>query len=220
MTLADGFLPLVAVPLIALAAHRMRAVDFGGMLSGLCLGALVASGLGWAGIAMLGTMLLLGTLTSRRGARNRDWIQVASNGVVAAAAGGAALGGASWGAAAAAGALAAALSDTVSGELGSRLAARPRRLLFGPVVKPGTDGGMSLPGTLLGLLAAPLVPLAGAVFDARGIVLLGLAGFCGNLFDSFSGWAIQPHLGRRGNDWTNLAATVSGAAVGLLLLGV
>jgi len=219
MNLANGLWPLTVVPLIALAAYRTRAVDRGGMLCGLCLGALVATGLGWAGIAMLGTMLVLGTLASPRGARNRDWLQVASNGAMAAAAGGAALCGAGWGFVAAAGALSAALSDTVSGELGRRLAANPRLMLVGPVVPAGTDGGMSFQGTLLGLLAAPLVPLAGGGFDPRSLVLLGLAGFCGNLCDSLVGLRIQSRLGRRGNDWTNLVATVCGAIAGLLLLG-
>jgi uncharacterized protein (TIGR00297 family) len=120
-----------------------------------------------------------------------------------------------------AGALAAALSDTVAGELGRRYGGRPRILLLGARVPVGTDGAMTVIGTLSGLLAAPLVPVAGAVAGGdpglRAIVAVGAAGFLGNLSDSFFGRAVQARLGRWGNDWVNLLASLVGAALAILL---
>jgi uncharacterized membrane protein len=36
----------------------------------------------------------------------------------------------------------------------------------------------------------------------------------GNVADSILGVCVQPHLGARGNDWTNLLATACGGALG------
>jgi uncharacterized membrane protein len=85
----------------------------------------------------------------------------------------------------------------------------------------GTDGAMTWIGTLSGLLAAPLVPLAGGVAGGdpgvRAIVVVSAAGFLGNLSDSFFGRAVQARLGRRGNDWVNLMASLVGAALAVAI---
>lgn len=216
----DGAWPLVAVPAVALAALATRATTPGGAAAGALVGLAMAAGAGWAGFLMLATMLVLATLASAREERGRDWVQVLSNGSVAAAAAVAAGAGAPWGVAAAGGALATVLSDTVSAELGRRFGGAPRALLLGPALPRGADGAMSPLGTLSGVLAAlpvPLVALAlGALPDARAALLVAAAGLGGNLLDSVLGLAAQPGLGRRGNDWVNLAATLGGAALGAL----
>jgi len=221
--LPHGAGPLLAVPLIALAAWVARAVRSSGALGGALLGLGVAWGAGWAGIAMLGTLLLVGTLATRREARRRGALQAACNGGAALAAAIAAGLGSPSALFALGGALATALGDTVSGELGRRLAPRPRLLLVGPRVAAGTDGAMSLRGTLLGALAAALVPLAGTLAGLRwGLCAIGavtLAGVLGGLVDSLLGAVLQPRLGPRGNDWVNLAATTAGAVFGALLAG-
>jgi uncharacterized protein (TIGR00297 family) len=219
--LPDGPWPLAAVVLCALLSLRTRAVSRGGALAGTGVAMAIVVGAGWPGFAMLLALLVVGTLSSgveRRGRRAR---QVLCNGGVAALAALAAGLGASWAGAALAGALASALSDTVAGELGRRYGGPPRTLLFGARVSVGADGGMTWTGTLAGLLAAPLVPAAGAVAGGaaggRAIAAVAVAGFLGNVCDSILGRTVQARLGRWGNDWVNLGATLCGAALAVLL---
>jgi uncharacterized protein (TIGR00297 family) len=170
---------------------------------------------------MLLALLVVGTLSSGPERRQRGVPQVLCNGGVAALAALTAGLGAPWARAALAGALAAALSDTVAGELGRRYGGRPRVLLFFAPAPVGADGAMTWIGTLAGLLAGPLVPLAGAVAggaaSGRAIVAVAAAGFLGNLVDSVLGHAVQARLGRWGNDWVNLLATTCGAAFAVAL---
>jgi len=215
--LPDGPWPLAAVVVCALLSLRTRAVRPSGAWAGTLVATVIVVGAGWAGLAMLLALLLVGTLSSGPDRRERGALQVLCNGGVAAAAALAAGFGAPWAGPAMAGALASALSDTVAGELGRRYGGRPRILLLGARVPVGTDGAMTLTGTLSGLLAAPLVPVAGALAggdpSVRAIVAVGAAGFLGNLSDSFFGRAVQSHLGRWGNDWVNLWASLVGAAL-------
>ena len=222
-TLADGIAPVLTVPVIALAAWASGAMSWRGALGGFLIGLAITAGAGWAGLAMLGALLLFGTLVSRRNARRRSALQAFCNGAAASAAALAALAGAGWGLAAVGGALSAALSDTVAGELGQRFDRKPRLLLFGPALPAGVDGAMSVPGTLLGALAAALVPLfgllAGAPWDLRSVALIAGAGLAGNLIDSLLGAFVQPRLGRHGNDWVNLMATGASALLAAQLVG-
>jgi uncharacterized membrane protein len=217
----DGLIPLLVVPVIALTALRARAVSSGGALAGGLVGGLIAAGTGWPGLAMLATLLLLGTLVSSRSRRGRDALQVLCNGGAASVAALAAGLGHPWGWAAAAGGLSAALSDTVSGELGRRWGGRPRALLLGRALRVGADGGMSWAGTGLGAAAALMVPavgqIAGAPFGIAQGLSIGAAGLVGNLLDSVLGLTLQPRLGTRGNDWTNLIATLGGAGLAVCL---
>jgi uncharacterized protein (TIGR00297 family) len=217
----EGPAPLLVVPVVAALALWRRAVDGGGAVAGCAVAAAMALGVGWAGVAMLATLLVLGTAVSAPSSRRRRWTQVIGNGGIAAAAALAAGFGASWGAAAAAGALATALSDTASSELGSRFGGTPRALLFGPAMARGADGGMTPLGTAIGLAAAAPVPavglLLGALGDARAFAAALLAGVLGNLADSAFGLLVQPRLGARGNDLCNLFATAAGAAAAVAL---
>ncbi len=205
----DGLWPVAAVPLIALAAYLLRAMSAGGAAMGSLLAVAITWGLGWTGLLMLATLLVVGTVVSDRSRRGRGALQAFCNGGGAAACALAAAFGWNWGGAGAVGALAAALSDTVAGEVGQRFKAPARMLLFGPRAPPGIDGGMSVLGTAAGLLAALPIPLiAGAPYMAP---ILGAV--AGNLADSILGATVQRRLGRRGNDLVNLMATVIGAAV-------
>ncbi|MHC4223921.1 MAG: DUF92 domain-containing protein [Planctomycetota bacterium] len=202
------------VPLIAAVALVSRAVTLSGAIAGIVTGAAIAFGAGWSGLAMLAVLLGVGTLASARSSRRRDAFQVFCNGGVAALAALAAGFGAAWGMAAMAGALAAALSDTVAGELGARWGGAPRALLLGPSLPKGADGGMSWTGTALGAVSALLVPAAGLACGATlDLWTIAAAGLAGNLLDSLVGLGLQPRLGKRGNDWTNLFASSAGAAL-------
>lgn len=211
----DGWGPVACVALAAAVSLATGATSRVGTATGALLGVAIAAGLGWRGFAMLATLLVVGTLASARKSRDRGAWQVACNALVAAAAALAAGVGAAWGGAAAAGALAAALSDTVSGEVGQRYGRGPRLLLLGPPAPPGTDGAMTVTGTVAGAASGLLVPLAGG-FGWRGVLWIGAAGLLGNLFDSVLGATVQGRLGRRGNDWTNLFAAAFGALAAVL----
>jgi len=216
----DGWIPILVVPFVALTALVVGAVRPSGALAGLFVGLALSWGLGWAGFAMLATLVAIGTLVSERGSRKRDAVQVFSNGGVAALAALAAAAGWEWGGAAAAGALAAALSDTVASEWGRRFGGEPRLMLLGPRVKSGRDGGMTWLGTCAGVCFAwpvPLVSMACGGLASFGVLSkVAAAGFAANLVDSALGVRVQKRLGPRGNDWVNLLATLGGAAMAAL----
>ena len=217
----DGWLPVAVVPVIALAAAWTRATTIPGAVTGLVVGAALAAGAGWPGLAMLAALLAIGTLVSERGGRRRDVVQVFCNGGVATAGALAAGLGETWGMAAAAGALATALSDTMAGEVGMRARAPARLLLFGRSVERGVDGGMSAVGTAAALAGAFLVPAAAmgaaGAWIGDAVWRWTLAGFVGQWIDSVLGAWVQPKLGPRGNDWVNLLASAAGAAVAVAL---
>jgi uncharacterized protein (TIGR00297 family) len=215
----DGPVPLVVVPVCCAMAFWLRMVKLSGALAGTAVSLAVAHGAGWCGLAMLAALLGLGHATTVRSRRRRGAWQVLCNGGVA---GVAALFASAWGLVAMAGALATSLSDTAGGELGQRFGGTPRFLLLGRPVPPGTDGGMSVFGTVTGLVMAAMVPLAGwaagAVFDMHTIVAVAAGGFACHFLDSFIGGTLQRYLGSRGNDWTNLLATGAGALVAVTFL--
>jgi uncharacterized protein (TIGR00297 family) len=89
--------------------------------------------------------------------------------------------------------LAAAAADTWATAVGTRSAAMPRLLGFGPRVPPGTNGGVTLAGSLGALVGASIVSVAGALAAGRIWLLpLGtLVGFAGMAMDSVAGATIQ-----------------------------
>ncbi len=127
-------------------------------------------------------------------------------------------------------ALAEAAADTISSEIGQVFGGEPRMITTLKPVAKGSDGGITLLGTLAGMLASLLVMLAG--FAAmKGSHFLGfwvsiglgaMGGSLGLLFDSVLGATVE----RRGwlnNDAVNFLSTLSaivfvfGLVAGLLL---
>lgn len=121
--------------------------------------------------------------------------------------------------AASAGALAEAAADTVSSELGQAAGGRTLLVTNLRAVAPGTNGGVSLTGTLAGLLAAATVVAACA---ALGMVTgsqaaaAAVAAVLGMLVDSFLGATLEPR-GVLTNNGVNLAGTLVAAGTTLLL---
>jgi uncharacterized protein (TIGR00297 family) len=119
-------------------------------------------------------------------------------------------------------ALAEAAADTVSSEVGQVLGGRPRMLTTLRLVEPGTDGGVSLIGTLAGVAAAVLVAIAGslALGGGRTIFCISCAGAVfGLFFDSLLGATLE----RRGwlnNDAVNFLSTASAAGFALGVLAI
>jgi uncharacterized protein (TIGR00297 family) len=120
------------------------------------------------------------------------------------------------------GCLAEATADTVSSEIGAAFGGRPFLLTTFRRVDPGTDGAVSLTGTLAGSIAAALVVTVG--IWSMGLTLReGLAAFLGGvaglIFDSFLGATVE-RRGWIGNDWVNFLSTIVGGAVAWALATV
>ncbi len=123
--------------------------------------------------------------------RGRSAAQVAANVGVAAIA--VAFGGV-LGVIAGVAALAEAAADTASSEVGQAAADRARLLPTFAVVPAGTDGAVSLPGTVAGIAAAAGVAgvaLAAALMSARVAAYAAIAGVLGMLFDSLLGATLE-----------------------------
>ena len=113
------------------------------------------------------------------------------------------------------GALAEATADTVSSEIGAAFGGRPYLLTTFRRVDSGTDGAVSLLGTVAGSVAAALVVAIGSW--SLGLTLRdGSAAFTGGLaglfFDSLLGATLE-RRGWLGNDWVNFLSTVVGGLV-------
>jgi uncharacterized protein (TIGR00297 family) len=119
-------------------------------------------------------------------------------------------------------ALGEAAADTVSSEVGQVLGAHPRMITTLRTVAAGTDGAISLTGTVAGAMAAAIVAATGT-FAVHGDPLMFWISFAGAvfglLFDSLLGATIE----RRGwlnNDAVNFLSTASAAGFALGLLAI
>lgn len=121
-----------------------------------------------------------------------------------------------------AGAIATALSDTLSSEIGG-LYDRPMLITSFDRVAPGTNGAISLEGTLAGAAGGAVIGglfmwLHGATLTTG--VVIGVAGIVGMLIDSLLGAMFEGRV--IGNHAVNAVATTVGAALaaGAHLVGV
>ena len=190
----------------------MKWLTGGGVVAALAVGGVTAWGLGWRGVALLFAFFISGSLLTRLaggGGGQRNVRQVLANGGVAAVAAGFG----SW--IVAAGALAAATADTWATEIGSWSPHPPRLITTWKPVSKGTDGGVTLLGTTGGLGGALFIAACTALLFSPGLTVVW-AGLAGMVVDSLLGATLQGKL-FVDNDVVNLAATITGAAVALLL---
>lgn len=184
-----------------------KALDFSGFLAAIFVGAAIFWGAGFYGAAVLIFFFLTGSVLARLPSKiefpgkkaKRDWKQVLANGL--------------WAAIlallygfkndeiyylACVSTLAVACADTVGGEIGLRRAKKTISLANLRTIPPGLSGGVSLAGTIAGLIGAVLLGMVG-VFSRRWdlllslklIALISLIGFLGSLFDSVLGAWLQ-----------------------------
>jgi uncharacterized protein (TIGR00297 family) len=119
-------------------------------------------------------------------------------------------------------ALAEAAADTVSSEVGQVFGGQPRMMTTLRKVEPGTDGAISMIGTLAGVAAAAIVALAGTLALACNWTFFAVScagGVFGLFFDSLLGTTLE----RRGwlnNDMVNFLSTASATAFALGLLAL
>jgi uncharacterized protein (TIGR00297 family) len=219
----------------AVLARILRGVNRSGALAGGLACFLLFAGGGPAVFSLLATLFTLTWASTRLGYRRklalglaekregRDGWQVMANLAIPALASAlfSATGNRAWLVAATA-ALAEAAIDTVASEIGQYRRADARMVTTLKRVPAGTDGGVTLPGTMAGLAAGLVIVgmAAGAGIVPQSQLWIPLAsGFAGMLFDSLLGATVQ----RRGwvsNQAVNFFATLAAGATafGIVIL--
>lgn len=188
----------------------MRWLTPRGWAAAVAVGLATVYGFGWRGFILLLAFLVSSSLlSSRRTSRNER--QVVANGGVAALA--ALLG--NW--PAFAGSIAAATADTWATEIGRRSPTPPRLVTTWTTVAPGTDGGMTLLGTLGGIAGAGFIAGTSSLLGFQWVLGVALAGTLGMVLDSILGATVQGKVRWMDNDVVNLAATLTGAVLSGLL---
>jgi uncharacterized protein (TIGR00297 family) len=117
-------------------------------------------------------------------------------------------------------ALAEATADTVSSEIGQAFGGQPILLTTLRRVPPGTDGAITLLGTLAGILAAALIAATGAPalgMTPAACLVAFAAGVCGLFFDSLLGATLE-QSGWIGNDLVNFSSTAFAATLAILAI--
>jgi uncharacterized protein (TIGR00297 family) len=213
--------------IFAALAYALGMVSRGGALGGFVVGTAIYVSLGPQGFAILAFFVVGGSLLTRlgygrkrrsgtaeaaggrRGARNA----LANCGVAVACALLYTLTSSDVLAAAFVAALGAAFADTAESEVGQIYGRAPRLITTLGKVLPGTDGAVSLAGTLAGIAAAALTAVLGLALglidDPTSMLLVALAAFLGTVVDSLVG-ALAPRVG---NELTNFLCTLVAAAL-------
>ena len=118
------------------------------------------------------------------------------------------------------GAVATATADTLASEIG--VLHQPRLITTFQKVDPGTDGAVSVLGTVAGIVGAAVIGLASYflgivpnIFVALGLSIV--SGTIGCFMDSLLGATFE-RQDLLTNEHVNLLATITGAIVGILLL--
>ena len=112
-------------------------------------------------------------------------------------------------------ALAEAAADTSSSEIGMAFPGKTWMITNFRPVRPGTDGGISLLGTIAALAGSASVAVAAVatgMAPARQTATIVLAGFFGTIIDSILG-AVFERRGWLDNDLVNLFSTAAAVAM-------
>jgi uncharacterized protein (TIGR00297 family) len=215
-------------------AYAIRGVDRSGLVAGLLLGTLIWASLGWQGWLLLLAFFVIGTgctklgyqrkaaakLAQEKGGRRGMRHALANGGVAAAAA----LFAATTAfpeafALAFAGALATAAADTAGSEIGQLWGRRTFLITTLRPVPRGTQGAVSVEGTLAGVAASALVAAlgaAGGLYPWAGVAIVIVAAFLGSVLESVVGATLE----RRGlldNEAVNFLNTLLGAVIAAAL---
>ena len=222
---------LLVTAAFATLAFALGMVSRSGALSGLLVGTIIYASLGPGGFAVLALFVVGGSVMTRigyrskqragaaqehggrRGARNA----LANCAVAVLCAVLAATTGSDLFTTAFVASLAAAFADTSESEIGQLFGRTPRLITTLSKVPPGTDGAVSLPGTLAGFIAACLtttLALAlGLLETPQAALLVALAAFLGTVVDSLVGER-YPQIG---NEATNVICTLVAAVLAPIL---
>jgi uncharacterized protein (TIGR00297 family) len=219
----------------AVLARAVRGVNHSGALAGGFACFVLFTGAGPTAFATLAALFLMTWAATRLGYRRklalglaerregRNAWQILANLAVAALGSVAfsATGNRVWLIAALA-ALAEAATDTVASEIGQCHGSDGRLITTWERVPPGTDGGITLPGSIAGLAAGLVISLVaalGGMLPRTQLWIPVAAGFAGMLIDSILGATLQ----RRGwinNEAVNFFATLAAAALAHAMLNL
>ena len=223
---------LLVTGVFAVLAYVLGIVSRGGAVGGFVVGTVIYACLGPQGFAVLALFVVGGSAFTRLGYRSKEQRGIAQSrrgrrgarnalancGVALLCALLAALTGSETFAFAFVASLGAAFADTAESEVGPLARRTPRLITTLRKVPPGTDGAVSLPGTLAGLVASGITAFFGLWLGLLGgpgtVLIVAGAAFLGTVVDSFVG-ALAPRLG---NEVTNILCTLVAAGVVLILL--
>lgn len=244
MPLASSLLVAVLISLaFALLAWRMRAVSRNGAVAGFAVSCMLLRLTAAAFLVLLVVFVLTWAATRFGRARKqvagiaersagRGARQVLANLGVGAAACAALFGlqmfsptlSAAWGLpllAAFVAAMAECTADTVSSEIGQAASPRAWLLTGWRWVPAGSDGAITVTGTLAGAAGAAAIALAASglgLLPASAALCAGAAGFLGMIFDTLLGGTLE-RRGVLGNNAVNLFSTLFAAALALWWCG-
>ena len=212
----------------AVLARALRGVSRSGAVAGGFACFLLFAGAGPAAFATLAALFLMTWVATRLGYRRklslglaerregRNAWQILANLAMAA------LGSVAFSASgnrillvAVAGALAEAATDTVASEIGQYRGPDARLITTWERVPTGTDGGITIRGSIAGLaagLVVAAVATAGGMLPQAQLWIPVAAGFAGMLIDSVLGATLQQR-GRINNETVNFFATLAAAAL-------
>lgn len=213
---------------LAIAGFAARSVNVSGMIGGFVIGTLIYTCLGWQGYLLLLAFFVLGTgatklgyrrkadagLAQEGGGRRGASHALANTGVAAACAlfavvtpHGSIL------ALAFAAAFATAAADTASSEIGQLWGRRTFLITTLRPVPRGTEGAVSLEGTLAGIAASAVVAALGfavGLFGALGALVVVVAALIGTTLESVAGATLE-NRGLLDNEAMNFLNTLVGA---------
>jgi uncharacterized protein (TIGR00297 family) len=235
-----GWIWLAVNSVLALIGYAARGVTFGGLVGGWILGAVLIVFGGWPLYAVLLAFFTIGTLATKLGYHRKASLGLAQEGggrrgfrhafanVGLAALIALLIGTTEFSPALlffmAASALATAAADTAGSEIGQLLGKRAFLPLSFRRVDRGTEGAVSIEGTLAGLGAAILVALVAVLLQhyraSARLLLIGVvagSGFIGSYLESVLGSWNRRRAIPIPNDVMNFVNTIFGAAVCALL---
>jgi uncharacterized protein (TIGR00297 family) len=221
---------------IAALAFAARSIDVGGALAAIAVGTVITASLGLPGLALMIAFFVIGTFATKLGYRvkeargiaqekggARGWRHALANGAVPALL---ALLAAMAPeplrdllALAYAAAVATAAADTCSSEVGKAYGRRTFLITTFRSVPPGTEGAVSLEGTLGGFAGALLVGAAGVLvglFAWSAALVVAVAGLFGSLAESVIG-TVATRRGWMDDHLLNATNTAIGALAFVLI---
>jgi uncharacterized protein (TIGR00297 family) len=225
-------LAAVVNALLAAVAYKARTVDASGVVGGFLVGFTIWAFLGWQGFLLLLAFFVIGSactklgykrkaaqnLAQEKGGRRGARHAFANAGVATACALFAALTdhpvlfGLGFAAA-----FATAAADTASSEIGQLLGKRTFLITTFRPVPRGTEGAVSLEGTLAGVAASLVIAALGALLGLYpwvGVLPIVVAAFVGTTFESIVGAALEKRQ-LLDNEALNFLNTLVGALVAM-----
>lgn len=228
---------LIHAPLLLLA-RRLPLLTPAGWCHAALLGTLLWASLGWRGWLAVVLYLLLGSLVTRLGLRQKQqrglaegrggrrgpenvWGSALVGAVLALAVPLQAPPEQRWLLLGFAASFAAKLADTFGSEIGKRWGRHAVLITTGRPVPPGTEGAISAEGTAASLIGSVVMTLLmaalGLIRGGAAIVLVSTIGLVATLLESVIGATVQRRWMWLSNEVVNGLQTLAAAALALLL---